>query len=112
MRVGNSVDSIHMDKQSSSRTTSVSLYERLKGADPGFWWVSFVDPEDGKLLGVVIVWGESFDDALTRCGRLGVNPGGGVRGTKLPKEAAPDKQFLDRLLSAEEIVKKRLGYAR
>jgi hypothetical protein len=109
MRVGNSVDSIHMDKQSSSRAASVSLFEKLKGADPGFWWLSFVNPEDGKLLGVVIVWGESFDDALTRCGRLGVKAGGGVRGTKLPKEAAPDKQFLNRLLSAEEIVKNRLG---
>ena len=88
------------------------LFERLQKAEPGFWRLSFVNPEEGKLLGVVIVWGESFDDALTRCGRLGVKAGGGVRGTKLPKEAAPDKQFLNRLLSAEEIVKNRLGYVR
>ena len=101
-----------MDKQSRSRAASVSLFERLKKADPGFWWLSFVDPEDGKLLGVVIVWGESFDGALTRCGRLGINPGGGVRGTKIPKGAEPDKQFFNRLLSAEEIVKNRLGYGR
>jgi len=98
-----------MDKQSRSRTASASLFERSQKAEPGFWWLSFVDPEDGKLLGVVIVRGESFDDALTRSGRLGINPGGGVRGTKLPKGAEPDKQFLNRLLSAEEIVKNRLG---
>jgi len=101
-----------MNEQSRSRAASVSLFEGSKKADPGFWWLSFVDPEDGKLLGVVIVWGESFDGALTTCGRLGVNPGGGVRGTKLPKGAEPDKQFLNRFLSAEEIVKNRLGYVR
>jgi hypothetical protein len=84
----------------------------LKKADAGFWWLSFVDPEDGMLLGVVIVWSESFDRALTRCGRLGVDPGGGVRGTKLPKGAEPDKQFLNWLLSAEQIVKNRLAYVR
>ena len=98
-----------MDKQSRSRGASVSLFERSKRADPGFWWLSFVDPEDGKLLGAVIVWGESFDDALTRSAWLGVSPAGGVRGTKLPKGTEPDKQFLNRLLSAEEIVKNRLG---
>jgi hypothetical protein len=85
------------------------LFERLQKAEPGFWRLSFVDPENGKLQGVVIVWGESFDDALTRCGRLAVNPGGGVRGTKLPKGAESANQFLNRLLSAEEIVKNRLG---
>ena len=69
----------------------------------------FVNPEDGKFQGVAIVWGCNFDDALRRSRKLKISPGCQVRGKKLPKWGEPEEEFLNRLLSKEEIIENKLG---
>lgn len=44
-------------------------------------WVSFAEP--GKFLGAVIIEAIDVEEAVTKCWRLGINPGGSVLGAPL-----------------------------
>jgi len=93
-----------MNEKQEASAVARALFEGLQKADPGFWWLSFVNPEDGKFQGAAIVWGSNFDDALRRSRKLKISPGCQVRGKKLPKWGEPEEEFLNRLLSKEEEV--------
>jgi hypothetical protein len=47
-----------------------------------FWWLSFVDR--ARPLGVAIVPGRDFGEAVAAAWRAGCNPGGSVRGWRIP----------------------------
>lgn len=66
---------------------------------PGWYWLSFAD--DLGFRGVVILEADSFDGALTKSHRAGVNPGGEVQGFLLPAFAVPPTEFRNRLLDKE-----------
>jgi hypothetical protein len=68
-----------------------------------YWWLSFADPhrpEGTQFLGVAIVEADSFLSAHSQCNRLGINPGGEIRGFELG--AVPDKRDMNRLLTRDE----------
>ncbi len=65
---------------------------------PGYWWLSFTQPPRPKrFLGVAIVYAESYDQALQKTWKLGINPGGNVQGDVL--DSVPDEKWCNRLLS-------------
>jgi hypothetical protein len=80
--------------------------------DSGIWWLSFANPicECCRLqgrpsfLGVAIVPGTGFKQAIEFSHTLGINPGGEVRGSMMPKEHLPPEHLRCRLLSEEELV--------
>jgi len=75
----------------------------------GWWWLSFVDPgrpEGDRFLGVVVIQGTDFRDAVEAAWNLGVNPGGECKGMEIPwdilEKTAPEK-YRNRLVKAPEI---------
>ena len=69
------------------------------------WWLSFVDaqlPKGEQFLGVIILRGQGFTDAIRRTHALKLNPGGGVQGLKIPEEIKIDDIWLNRLLPRNE----------
>lgn len=47
------------------------------------WWLSFADPDlprGRQFLGVVVVRADDMKDAMQKAWRLGINPGGEVKG--------------------------------
>ena len=75
------------------------------------YWNSFTDIIDGKerCLGVAIVEGDSAQEAIRRCWKIGINPGGQVLsiGVSLDDERAIleiNKYGLDRLIPPEELL--------
>lgn len=78
----------------------------------GLWWLSFVDdaksrpiaeqvPGAGGFLGVCIVEGPHFMQAISASHKLGCNPGGQVKG--FPTTPPPHTAWMNRLLSAVDI---------
>jgi hypothetical protein len=51
-------------------------------ATSSFWWLSFLDR--ARPLGVAIVPGKDFAAAVAAAWRAGCNPGGAVRGWRIP----------------------------
>ena len=71
--------------------------------DPlGWWWLSFVDPERDKFLGVAVVEAHGVTTATLAAHLLGVNPGGQVMGIAIPAEHVPPVEFRNRLLTKAE----------
>jgi hypothetical protein len=71
------------------------------------WWLSFVDPDGPRFLGVVIVRAHSFPEAIRVSHLLGINPGGAVRGEPLDDTDGSWLEHTERLLSREEL--ERIG---
>jgi hypothetical protein len=73
------------------------------------WWLSYADEKVG-FLGVVITRADSFLEACLASKRLGVSPGGQVRGFPLPGEAESEikPEDFDRLLNEEELKEYRV----
>lgn len=82
-----------------------------RATDPHLWWLSFVDPTKsdppeqqvpggGGFLGVCVVPGIDFIEAVRMAHFLGCNPGGEVSGILT---AVPDPKWIGRLLSLAEI---------
>jgi hypothetical protein len=80
-------------------------------AEPGLWWLSFVDttksdppeqqvPGRGGFLGACIVPATDFGAAVWMADFLGCNPGGEIAG--IPT-TVPDPKWIGRLLSLTEI---------
>lgn len=71
----------------------------------GVWWLSFGDgsrPRGKQALGVVIVKAGGFGAAIDESSRLGVNPGGEVRGWPVDPGKYP-KSMRGRLLTKSEL---------
>ena len=70
---------------------------------PGWWYISFAD--DDGFRGVVIVQGQGFITALDRATRLGINPGGEVKGMQLADDVASKVpiETRERLLSKTDL---------
>lgn len=69
------------------------------------WWLSFSDgklPGGSQFLGACIVHGADFPLAITEAHRLGINPGGEVKGVGIPSEMKIDGQFVGRLMDRDE----------
>lgn len=82
--------------------------DKERGEPNALWWLSFVDPdgEEGqRFLGVVMVEAPGFLHAVLRTKRLGVNPGGEVKGMPLSLEALNKvpAAHLDVLLSKTQL---------
>lgn len=72
--------------------------------DTVLWWLSFADssrPKGEQFLGVVIVRGFDMMQAVLVASRLGLNPGGGIRGFQIPEDYAAEK-WHGRLLTRED----------
>lgn len=72
------------------------------------WWLSFADaakPRGEQNLGVIITEAESLADAIEKCWRLGINPGGEIMAMWLGPEAEGNvpPRMLDRLLTGAEL---------
>ncbi len=65
------------------------------------WWLSYASEADGNR-GVVIVRAESFFGAVAESRRLGLSPGGEVRGFEVPSEEARLEPYVGRWLSPNE----------
>lgn len=65
------------------------------------WWLSFADEQ---FLGAAIVEAAGFPEALGVVNRLGINPGGDVRGFQLPSDApGVADEWMNRLLTLEDL---------
>lgn len=70
---------------------------------PGYYWLSFVDPGRGNFLGGCMVEAVGRIDAVRRSHQLGVNPGGEVAIIgPVPVDKMP-AEYADRLLSAADV---------
>lgn len=70
----------------------------------GYWWISFADEKGFR--GVIITEAVGFMTALQKTHRLGISPGGQVRGIPVPADADVkffDKKHHDKVLSKEYI---------
>ncbi len=68
------------------------------------FWLSFADgtlPTGTQFLGVVIIRGTEFVEAVKSAHRLGINPGGEVKCTEIEADIPPE--YMDRLLSRESL---------
>lgn len=54
------------------------LDEELRAPEPGIWWLSFADEDDGHWLGGCYIEAEGPGLALWYSRQLGINPGGEV----------------------------------
>ena len=66
------------------------------------WWISFASEEG--FLGVCIVEGVTFDDALQNAWSRGCNPGGEAQGTRIPIEDAVGKWEMNHLYTKDELM--------
>jgi len=76
--------------------------KKPEGETVMWWWLSFCDPEKPagqRFVGVTLVRGSAFLQAVQEAHRLGINPGGEVKGTQIPE---PAPKFRNRLLGREE----------
>jgi hypothetical protein len=68
-----------------------------------WWWLSFCDPKrphGQEFLGVAVVPALDFGRAVRVAWALGCNPGGAVRGWRIPAGCEPAKQLRNRLLTS------------
>lgn len=74
-----------------------------------YMWMSFVNPNTGKNLGVGIVQAHTIQRATRIAWEQGWNPGGEVMGIPMDKESAKDTGLeFNRLYSADEV--KAMGH--
>ena len=65
-----------------------------------WWWLSFIDGENGSFLGVCVVQGNGLMDAIQEAHRLACNPGGETLGTPILEEDwLPEERWRNRLLT-------------
>ena len=82
------------------RVAEVTLEEM---GEPEVWhYVSFADE---VFHGVVIIKAHGVGDAVSKCHRLNINPGGQVRAVPMPEEiiAQVPESHRNRLLSKEDV---------
>lgn len=73
----------------------------------GWWWLSFADqdrPEGERFLGVLIVYGPTFGDAIDISWSRKLNPGGEVLGFGIDDVTMLriEPKYRDRLLTRNE----------
>lgn len=67
------------------------------------WWLSYVDEWRDVSRGVVVVRAASFFGAVARARKLGISPGGQVRGWVAPAEHEAELEpYVDRFIPEEE----------
>lgn len=70
------------------------------------WWLSFADPKRPRglqFLGVAIVEADEFIPAVERAIKDGINPGGDVKGARVPEFLPrPPSNYVGRLLTRDE----------
>jgi hypothetical protein len=70
------------------------------------YWLSFVDEEADKSLGVILVKASSFIQAVLKTHQLRINPGGQVLGYEVPEDDTETLKIPhNRLLQQEELAK-------
>lgn len=74
--------------------------EELERNELGLWWLSFAN--DGDFLGVLILEAFGFTDALDRSRKMGLNPGGEVRGYDIDPTEIPEA-LRNRLLKKKDL---------
>lgn len=92
-------------EQFATRVEDVRRHQIMRGATADWWWLSFADPRlptGSQFLGVAIVEGPTYIDAITRSHALGINPGGQVQSTDIPVWVPPES-LRNRLLSRDEL---------
>jgi hypothetical protein len=68
-----------------------------------WWWLAFSEPEQQKVLGVVLVEGASLREALTRMIHiLRIEPGGQLTAEEFAQGVAPPEAYRDRVLTYGE----------
>lgn len=73
-----------------------------------FFYMSFCDPylpKGTRFLGAVIVSASDFIDAVIKTKTLGINPGGEIQSVEFPDNSGVPEEFIDRLLSREDIMR-------
>lgn len=91
-----------------SRKVTVSTGEEIEVEfEPGLYWLSFCNPDlsaGSQFLGVSIVWGTDYPDAISNAWRLKCNPGGEIMGELLPEIEGVEIpiQYINRLLTRSE----------
>ena len=78
---------------------SLTKLAELEGRPQQWWWLSFCDGD--RFLGVAIVSAVDLISATRTAARLGINPGGQVRGSAR-RESVPER-FRERLLQMADI---------
>jgi hypothetical protein len=76
---------------------------------PTHTWLSFAD--DNGFLGAAIVDEDDFAKAILKTVRLGINPGGGVKGFEIDISGAPLEMKLapvNRLMQRDELLRRGL----
>lgn len=91
------------DKEFKSRLAAITTKELLQ---PERWhWVSFADDDKGGFKGAVVIKGHGMTDCLSKCHRLGINPGGQVLCILFPDgETLPPPTYRNRLLTRGDIM--------
>lgn len=70
------------------------------------WWCSFA--EDSGFLGVCIIRGHNFWDALRIAHETGVNPGGEVASFEIEDDGQVPEDMIGRLLQKDELIARGL----
>jgi hypothetical protein len=80
----------------------IAAVEAAESQQPLAWWyLSFAEPR--KWKGAVIVQARGIMGAVAEANRLGINPGGEVKGARLSPEHTPPENLINRLLSKADI---------
>lgn len=66
------------------------------------WWLSFANPGPKGFLGVVIIKAPTFEKAIEKAWRLGINPGGQVKGLIVRLTQEQLREWGERLLTRSE----------
>jgi hypothetical protein len=67
------------------------------------WWLlCFSEPEEQRVLGVVLVEGVNVREAVRRMCDLGIDPGGKLTSEEFPAGVAPPEPYRNRQLSYAE----------
>ena len=94
------------DKQFKARLAEITKQELAK---PERWhYVSFADDERGGFLGVVVIKGHGVTDCISKCHRLGINPGGQVLCVPIPDDGSvimPDPDDCNKLLNKADVLR-------
>lgn len=70
------------------------------------FYMSFCDPdrpEGTQFLGAIMTYAPDFMSAIMKTHALGINPGGEVAGCEVPDDLGVPEEFIDRLLSKDEV---------
>lgn len=95
-----------MTERERSIRIAQALADEAATGTMGWWWLSFADaslPRGEQFLGGCVVRAMGMGTAVRESHRLGINPGGEVRGMAFPASIEPPSPFFRyRLLTREE----------